>query len=63
MERFIQLNLHDDSEKPAAENLPHPEQKGNEPPVIGKRVSKMLNKAAHKASSQYGKSGGGIFSK
>lgn len=64
MDSFIHLDLRSDSEKPAAENLPQPEQKVNEPPVLGKRLNKMLHKAAHKGSAQYGRSsGGGIFSK
>ena len=63
MERFIQLNLHDEKETANAANLPKPEGKEPETPMIGKRVNKLLNKAAHKASSQYGRSGSGLFSK
>jgi hypothetical protein len=64
MDSFIHLDLRTENEKPAAENLPQPEQKATEPPVVGKRLSKMLNKAAHKGSAHYGSSsGGGIFSK
>ncbi|HTM17211.1 MAG TPA: hypothetical protein VL135_09910 [Terracidiphilus sp.] len=64
MERFIQLNLRSDSEKGAADNSPNPGFKEPEPPVIGsKRLSKMLKKAAHKASAEYGRSGSGMFSK
>ena len=64
MERFIQLNLRSDSEKGAADNSPNPGYKEPEPPVIGsKRLSKMLKKAAHKASAEYGRSGSGMFSK
>jgi hypothetical protein len=63
MERFISLNLHDEKENANAANLPKPESKEPEAPVIGKRVNKMLNKAAHKAAGQYGRSGSGLFSK
>jgi len=64
MERFIQLNLRSDSEKAAAENLPNPQQKEPEAPVIGsKRLNKMLRNAAHKGSAQYGRSNTGVFSK
>ena len=63
MERFIQLNLRDEKENANAANLPKPEAKEPEPPVLGKRVHKLLNKAAHKAASEYGRSGSGIFSK
>ena len=64
MERFIQLNLRSDSEKGAADNSPNPGFKEPEPPVIGsKRLSKMLKKAAHKASAEYGQNGSDMFSK
>ena len=65
MERFIQLNLRSDSEKAAADNSPNPEYREPEAPVVGsKRLNKMLKKAAHKASTEYGRGGkGGIFSK
>lgn len=64
MERFIQLNLRSDSEKAAADNSPNPGNKEPEAPVIAsKRLSKMLKKAAHKASAEYGRSGSGVFSK
>ncbi|HET7348310.1 MAG TPA: hypothetical protein VFJ10_13335 [Acidobacteriaceae bacterium] len=65
MESFIQLNLRSDSEKAAAENSPNPVVREPEPPALGsKRLNKMLRKAAHKASAEYGRGGkGGIFSK
>lgn len=63
MERFIQLNLRDEKENADAANLPKPDVKEPETPVISKRVNKFLNKAAHKAAGQYGRSGSGIFSK
>lgn len=65
MERFIQLNLRSDSEKAAADNSPNPGYKEPESPLTGnKRLNKMLKKAAHKASAEYGRGGkGGIFSK
>ena len=65
MERFIQLNLRRDSEKAAADNSPNSGYREPEPPAIGsKRLNKLLRKAAHKASAEYGRGGkGGIFSK
>lgn len=64
MERFIQLNLRSDSEKAAADNSPNPGYKEPETPVVGsKRLNKLLRKAAHKASAEYGRSGTGMFSK
>lgn len=64
MERFIQLNLGSDSEKAGEANVPNQERKEPEPPVISKRVNKMINRAAHKASTEFRRGGsGGIFSK
>lgn len=65
MKSFIQLNLRSDSEKGAADNSPNPSTREPESSVMGsKRLNKMLKKAAHKASAEYGRSGrGGIFSK
>ena len=63
MERFIQLNLRDEKENANAANLPKPEVKEADAPMLSKRVNKLLNKAAHKAAGQYGRGGSGIFSK
>jgi hypothetical protein len=64
MERFIQLNLRSDSEKGAAENLPNPQNKEPETPVIGsKRLNKILKNAAHKASAHYGRGNTGVICK
>jgi hypothetical protein len=65
MERFIQLNLRGDSEKAGEANVSAQERKEPEPPVISsKRVSRMVNRAAHKASGEYRRgASGGIFSK
>jgi len=51
MERFIQLNLHDEKENANAANLPKPEGKEPEAPVLSKRVNKFINKAAHKGQA------------
>lgn len=65
MERFIQLNLRSDSEKGAADNSPNPITREPESSsMASKRLNRMLKKAAHKASAEYGRGGkGGIFSK
>lgn len=64
MERMIQLNLSSDSEKAAADNLPNPQNKELDSTVTGsKRLNKILRKAAHKASAQYGRNSSGVFSK
>jgi len=65
MERFIQLNLRSESEKGAADNSPNPGYREPENSALGsKRLNKMLKKAAHKASAEYGRGGkSGIFSK
>lgn len=64
MERMIQLNLRSESEKAAADNLPNPENKEIDSTAVGsKRLNKILKKAAHKASAQYGRNGSSVFSK
>ena len=63
MERFIQLNLHSESEKPEPANLPNPERKEPEPSVSSKRLKRLVNKAAHKAATEFGRNKSGIFSK
>jgi hypothetical protein len=64
MENMIQLNLRSDSEKAAADNLPNSQMKEPEPPAINsKRLNRILKKAAHRASGEFGQSKGGIFSK
>ncbi len=63
MERFIQLNLHSDGERAEAPSFFHPERKDPESPQIGKRLNRIVNKAAHKAASEFGRSRSGIFSK
>ena len=63
MERFIQLNLQIDSDKAKATNLPRPEHKDPVIPESAKRLNRFVNKAAHKAAREFGRSGSGIFSK
>lgn len=64
MERFIQLNLQSDTEKAQPANLPEPERKEQpEAPVMSKRLHRLVNKAAHKAASEFGRNKSGIFSK
>ena len=63
MERFIQLNLHSDGGKTEAANLPEPERKDLESSLIRKRLNRVVNKATHKASKEFARSGSGIFSK
>jgi hypothetical protein len=61
MERFIQLNLRDDSAKAEAVNSSNSETKS--PTVTDKTINLMANKAAHKAASNFARSNSGIFSK
>ena len=63
MERFIQLNLQSDRQKAEPANLPNPEPKDPEPPVSSKRLHLLVNKAAHKAATEFGRNSSGIFSK
>jgi len=61
MERFIQLNLKSDSEKP--ENATLSPQPVTEPDVSAKKLNAIANRAAHKGALHASRSGGGIFSK
>lgn len=63
MERFIQLNLQSDSQKAEPANLPNPESKEPESPVLSKRLHRLADKAAHKAATEFGRNKSGIFSK
>jgi hypothetical protein len=63
MEHFIQLNLQSDSDKAKAANLPRPEHNDPATPEFAKRVNRFVNRAAHKAATEFGKNGSGIFSK
>ena len=63
MKPLLQLNLQRDSDKAEPTSLPRPEGGEARPVVVSKRVNQMINRAAHKASSHYGRSGSGIFSK
>jgi hypothetical protein len=64
MESMIQLNLRSDCEKAAADNLPNTQYKEPESPAMSsKRLNRILKKAAHKGSGEYGAGKSGIFSK
>jgi len=63
MESLLKLDLQSGNETPTADNLPKPESKEPQPPALGKRVHRLLNKAAHKASTEFNRPGSGIFSK
>jgi hypothetical protein len=63
MEHFIQLNLRSDGAKDAALSSPKPEREFHEPPVVGKRLNRIINKASHKAAREFNRNGSGIFSK
>ena len=65
MQSLLQLNLRNDSAKAEAPNSPgssNREEKTPEP-VMGKRLSQLVNRAAHKAASHSSRQGSGIFSK
>ena len=63
MKSLLQLNLKSDGEKVETANLPKRENEEPRPLIPSKRLNRMINRAAHKAASEYGRSGGGIFSK
>ena len=61
MERFIKLDLRSDSDTDLNANLSQPEQK--DPEAIARKLNQIANRAAHKAASEYGRGGHGLFSK
>ena len=63
MEQVIQLNLHSDGERAETANSFKPERKALESPPISRRLKRFVNKAAHKAATEFGRSRSGIFSK
>lgn len=63
MKPLIQLHLDIESEKPEATNLPQQEREEPKPVVTDERVRRMVNRAAHKAGTEFRRGGTGIFSK
>lgn len=63
MTNFLQLNLQQPDKKPDDANLPRPEGVQAQPVVSEKKLSRIANRAAHKAAGHFGRSGSGIFSK
>lgn len=63
MKPMIQLHLEVEREKPESTSPPEHEHEEAEPVVTEERVRRMLNRAAHKAGTEFRRSGGGIFSK
>lgn len=61
MASLLQLNLH--SAKTENANLHKPECEEVRPLVVGKRLNRMINKAAHKAAREFGRNSSGVFSK
>jgi hypothetical protein len=63
MQSILKLQLENDSAKADTPTPSKPEDKDPQPAVMGKRLHQMVNRAAHKAASQYGRQSSGIFSK
>lgn len=64
MKPFLQLNLQNENDRQQETNLPKPEGEEEKPVMLGKRVNRFVNRAAHKAAGEYRKTGGsGLFSK
>ena len=63
MESLLQLHLESDPRKLETENLTKAENEEPKPVVSSKRLSRIMNRAAHKAAGEYGRGGSGIFSK
>jgi len=52
---FLQLNLRDESAKPAAANLVKAESEEPKPLIVGKRLNRLARKAAHRAARPSGR--------
>jgi hypothetical protein len=63
MEPLIQLHLEIEPEKREAASLPIHKREEPEPAVSDERVIQILRHAAHKAGTEFRRSGTGIFSK
>lgn len=63
MQSILKLQVESDSARVEAPTPPKPEVKSLQPVAMGKRLHQMVNRAAHKAASQYGRQSSGIFSK
>lgn len=64
MKPFLELHLQNENERPQGTNLPKPEGEEEKPVVLGKRLNRFVNRAAHKAAGEFRKTGGsGLFSK
>jgi len=63
MDSLLQLHLQSDPAKPEAANPQKPENEQPELMVTSKRLNKIINRAAHKAATEYRKGASGIFSK
>ncbi len=63
MPSLLQLRLEVDKEKAEAPDTSKPEVREPQPPVMGKRLNAIVNRAAHKAATHSGRQGSGIFSK
>ncbi|HWA94876.1 MAG TPA: hypothetical protein VG844_09770 [Terracidiphilus sp.] len=63
MQSFLQLNLQTPEKKPENAGTTQPANEEQKNLVVGKRLNRMANRAAHKAATVYGRKGSGLFSK
>lgn len=63
MQSFLQLNLNTPEKKPETAGPAQPTHEEQKDIVVGKRLNRMANRAAHKAATVYGRKGSGLFSK
>ncbi len=62
MKTLLQLNLHDESVKPANPSQTAPAGEQPKPITVDKRLNKLARRAAHRAAIHSG-GGSGLFSK
>lgn len=63
MERFTQLNLPRPSLKEESANLPRQAEPEPSPQETARKINRIANKAAHRASTEYSRGKSGLFSK
>ncbi len=63
MKPLLQLHLEDSTPKPETPTTPGPECEEPKPMVPSKRLNRIVNRAAHKAATEFSRNSSGIFSK
>lgn len=63
MDSLLRLNLQNADKPSETANLPITQEEKPRPPVVGKRLNRIANRAAHKAAKSFARSTSSLFSK